>query len=177
MLSIICDTGTDPALRDLAARTGAVLTARMEDMFAPGACDAVIISTPHTLHAGHARQCLAHGKHVLVDKPFVLRSIEAAELASAAKASGVVAAVAFNRRFDAGCRRARDLIQGGALGAIRYVETVQLGYETQGWFLDPALGGGGPFTGRGAHMADLLPWLLGRVPESVRAVTRPGPAL
>lgn len=175
-LAMICDTGTAPALRDLAARNDATLTSRVEDLFVPDACAAVIISTPHALHAEHARQCIAHGKHVLVDKPFVLRSAEAAELAAAARAAGVVAAVAFNRRFDAGCRRARELIQAGALGEIRYVETVQLGYETSGWFLDPALGGGGPFTGRGAHMADLLPWLLGKIPERVRATTRPGPA-
>jgi predicted dehydrogenase len=175
-LSMICDTGIDPALHDLAARTGATLTTRVDDLFTPGACDAIIVSTPHTLHAGHARQCLEHGKHVLVDKPFVMRSIEAKELADAAKATGLVGAVAFNRRFDESCQRARDLIQSDALGEIRYVETVQLGYETGGWFLDPALGGGGPFTGRGAHMADLLPWLLARTPERVRAVTRPGPA-
>lgn len=174
-LSMICDTGIDPALRDLAARTGATLTTRTEDLFAPEACDAVIISTPHTLHAGHARQCLDRGKHTLVDKPFVMHSAEARELADAARSRGVVGAVAFNRRFDASCLRARELIQGGALGEVRYLETVQLGYETRGWFLDPALGGGGPFTGRGAHMADLLPWLLARVPERVRAVTRSGP--
>ena len=175
-LAMICDTGTDAALRDVAARSGATLTARFEDLFTPAACDAVIISTPHALHADHARQCIAHGKHVLVDKPFVLRSGEATELAGAARAARVVAAVAFNRRFDAGCLRARELIKSGVLGEIRYVETVQLGYETSGWFLDPALGGGGPFTGRGAHMADLLPWLLGKDPERVRATTRPGPA-
>ena len=67
-LSVICDTGSAPALRELAARSGATLTARIEDLFVPGACDAVIISTPHTLHAAHAMQCLAHGKHVLVER-------------------------------------------------------------------------------------------------------------
>ena len=175
-LTMICDTGIDSALREVAARTGATLTARIEDLFAPGVCDAVIISTPHTLHAVHAGRCLMRGKHVLVDKPFVMHSDEAADLAAAAETAGVVGAVAFNRRFDASCLRARELIRDGAIGEIRYVETVQLGYETRGWFLDPALGGGGPFTGRGAHMADLLPWLLGRTPDRVRAVTRPGPA-
>lgn len=174
-LTMICDTGAAPALAELAARTGAVLTARIDDLFAPGACDAIIISTPHTLHAGHAMTCLAHGKHLLVDKPFVMHAAEAKALADKAGAAGVVGAVAFNRRFDRSCLRARELIQGGALGEIRYVETVQLGYEKAGWFLDPALGGGGPFTGRGAHMADLLPWLLNRAPDRVRAVTRPGP--
>ncbi|MBL8381063.1 MAG: Gfo/Idh/MocA family oxidoreductase [Burkholderiales bacterium] len=172
--AMICDTGTSEVLKDTAARAGAVLTPSIEDMLAPGACDAVIISTPHTLHAGHAMRCVQAGKHVLCDKPFVMHSAEARALAGAARAAGVIGAVAFNRRFDAGCLRARQLIRDGAIGEVRYVETVQLGYERAGWFLDPALGGGGPFTGRGAHMADLLPWLLDRAPERVRATVRPG---
>lgn len=170
----ICDTAPD-ALRELAQETGARLTDRIDDILAPGACAAVILSTPHTLHAGHAKRCIDAGKHLLVDKPFVMHAAEASELAAAAGARSLVGAVAFNRRFDASCLRARELIVAGALGEIRYVETVQLGYERAGWFLDPALGGGGPFTGRGSHMADLLPWLLQRAPTQVRAVTRPGP--
>jgi predicted dehydrogenase len=170
----ICDTAPD-GLRELARETGARLTTDPADILAPGACDAVILSTPHTLHAEHARRCIAAGRHLLVDKPFVMHAREADELAAAAKARGVVGAVAFTRRFDAGSVRARELLAAGALGEIRYVETIQLGYEKGGWFLDPALGGGGPFTGRASHMADLLPWLLGRAPTQVRAITRPGP--
>ena len=173
-LTMICDTSDAAVLKETAAHFGATLTPHIDDLFAPGACDAVIISTPHTLHADHAMRCLAAGKHVLCDKPFVMYAAEARALAQTAQAGGLVGAVAFNRRFDASCIRARQLIRDGALGEIRYVETVQLGYERAGWFLDPALGGGGPFTGRGAHMADLLPWLLGRDPERVRAITRPG---
>lgn len=170
----ICDTAPD-GLRTLANETGARLTTDVADILAPGACDAVILSTPHTLHAEHARRCMAAGKHLLVDKPFVMRAHEAAELAAAAKARAVVGAVAYTRRFDAGSLRARELLAAGAIGEVRYVETIQLGYEKGGWFLDPALGGGGPFTGRGSHMADLLPWLLRRAPTQVRAITRPGP--
>ena len=174
-LAMICDTSDAAVLKETAARFGAVLTPRIDDLFAPGACDAVIISTPHTLHATHAMRCVKQGKHVLCDKPFVMRSADAQALTDEARAAGLVGAVAFNRRFDAGCLRARQLIRARAIGAVRYVETVQLGYERAGWFLDPAQGGGGPFTGRAAHMADLLPWLLDAAPERVRAVTRPGP--
>ena len=170
----ICDAAPEP-LRALAAEIGARLTTRVDDILAPDACAAVILSTPHTLHAEHARRCIAAGKHLLVDKPFVMHEREATELAAAAAARGLVGAVAFTRRFDAGSLRARELVAAGALGAIRHVETVQLGYEKAGWFLDPALGGGGPFTGRASHMADLLPWLLQRAPTQVRAITRPGP--
>lgn len=170
----ICDLAPD-GLRALAAETGARLTTRIDDILAPDACDAVILSTPHALHAEHARRCIAAGKHLLVDKPFVMHEREATELAAAATARKLVGAVAFTRRFDPGSIRARELVAAGALGAVRYVEAVQLGYEKAGWFLDPELGGGGPFTGRGAHMADLLPWLLQRAPTQVRAITRPGP--
>jgi predicted dehydrogenase len=140
-----------------------------------GACDAVVISTPHALHAAHARAAVEHGRHVLVDKPFVLRSAEARALAEAAAARGLVAAVAFNRRLDPACRRARDLVRAGALGPLRFVETVQLGYGTAGWLDDPALGGGGPFAGRGAHMADVVPWLTGCRPRRLRARLHAGP--
>jgi predicted dehydrogenase len=63
----------------------------------------------------------------------------------------------------------------GAIGPLRFVQAVQLGYERAGWFLDPALGGGGPFTGRASHMADIIPWLTGRTPTRLRSRVRPGP--
>jgi predicted dehydrogenase len=172
-LAAICEPAPDAGVRELAARTGARLAASLDDVWSTA--DAVVISTPHTLHAAHARAALGHDKHVLVDKPVVLRSAEARELAELAAARGRVGAVAFNRRFDPACRRARDLAASGALGALRLAETVQLGYATAGWVDDPALGGGGPFVGRAAHMADLVPWLTGLRPRRVRARTHPGP--
>jgi len=84
--------------------------------------------------------------------------------------------VAFNRRFDRGCLRARNIIRAGGIGAIRYVQTIQLGYERAGWFLVPELGGGGPYTGRATHMADIVPWLLDRTPTAIRSRLRGGTA-
>jgi len=173
-LRAICDPAPDPPARALAEAAGARLTASLREACA--LADAVVISTPHTLHAEHARAALTEGRHVLLDKPFVLRSADAAALSELAAARGVVAAVAFNRRFDPGCRRAREVVAAGALGPLTLVETVQLGYPTSGWVDDPALGGGGPFVGRGAHMADLVPWLTGLRPRRVRARLRAGPA-
>lgn len=173
-LRLLCDPAPGEEVRRLAADTGAGLTASLDDIWREGACDAVVISTPHTLHVEHVRAALAHGRHVLVDKPFVLRSAEARELAETAAAQGLVGAVAFNRRFDPGSYRARTLVRVGALGRIRHVETVQLGYPAEGWVATPALGGGGPFVGRGAHMADLVPWLLDARPCRTRARVRPG---
>jgi predicted dehydrogenase len=173
-IAVICDPQPVPALQALAAQSGAALVSDVDALLAPGACDAVIVSTPHTLHYAHTRKVLEAGRHALVDKPFVMRAREAEELAALAASRRLVAGVAFNRRLDRGCLRARELIASGALGAVRFVETVQLGYEKAGWFLDPALGGGGPFTGRASHMADLVPWLVAKPPQAVRARVRQG---
>jgi predicted dehydrogenase len=138
--------------------------------------DAALVTTPHTLHAAHADHALARGWATLVDKPFVMKAADARHLISRAAEAKLVNAVGFNRRLDAGCVRAREMIRAGAIGAVEFVETVQLGYERGGWFLDPALGGGGPFTGRGTHMADIVPWLVDARPTALSARVRPGPA-
>lgn len=164
--------GTD--VRALAQATGASLVGVLDALPQPGATTMAIVTTPHALHAEHVTFALQRGWHVLCDKPFVMKVADARALAADARRRNRTNAVAFNRRFDRGCLRARDIIRSGGIGPVRYVETVQLGYEGRGWFLEPSLGGGGPFTGRATHMADVVPWLLDRAPTRVRARVRGG---
>lgn len=172
-LAGIFDPHPAPAVRELAAATGAALVDRIEAL--PDA-DAALVTTPHALHAGHADHALARGWATLVDKPFVMKAEDARRLIAHAARDRLVNAVGFNRRLDAGCLRAREIIRSGGIGAVQFVETVQLGYERGGWFLDPALGGGGPFTGRGTHMADIVPWLVEARPAALSSLVRSGPA-
>lgn len=167
-LVVVCDPAPAPAVAEAARRRGAVVTADTERAFADD-CDFVIISTPHSLHAGHVAVALNAGKHVLVDKPFVLSSSDAEELASIAKRSGLVAGVAFNRRLDSAYIHAKSSLERGELGEPQHVETIQLGYPAGGWWANLALSGGGPFVGRTAHLADAVPWLVGRQPLKVSA--------
>lgn len=171
-LAAIFDPRPSSATSALAQRTGAKLVDQLEALPTLTGPVMAIVTTPHTLHASHVRSALERGWHVLCDKPFVQHLTEALELAALARARGLIGAVAFNRRYDRGCIAAREIIRSGGIGRVRYVETVQLGYERSGWFLDPALGGGGPYTGRGSHMADLLPWLLGEQATRVRSRLR-----
>jgi predicted dehydrogenase len=158
----------------LARRTGAPIAATIDGLPRPSGKTMALVTTPHALHADHVAFALKRDWHVLCDKPFVMRAGEARALAAEAQRRKLVNAVAFNRRFDRGCLRARHVIRAGGIGAVRYVETVQLGYESKGWFLVPSLGGGGPFTGRATHMADIVPWLLDRPPTRVRSRIRGG---
>ena len=171
----IFDPSPSLAVHALAVQTGAVLVDRLDALPRSSGRTMAIVTTPHALHAAHVGFALDQGWNVLCDKPFVLTAAEATDLASRAEGAGLVNAVAFNRRLDRGCLRARDIIHAGGIGAARYIETTQLGYEREGWFAVPELGGGGPFTGRATHMADIVPWLLDRAPTSLRARLRPGP--
>lgn len=61
---------------------------------------------------------LRHGCHVLSEKPMATSLAEAHALIEAAEAAGRVHAVVQNRRFIAGVRRIRRLIDSGALGQL-----------------------------------------------------------
>lgn len=172
----IFDPEPGDATRDLARRIAALLVPTIKALATPNATTMAIVTTPHALHAEHVAFALRRDWHVLCDKPFVLAAKEARALAAEASGRGRVNAVAFNRRLDRGCLRAREIIRGGGIGAVRYIQTVQLGYERHGWFLLPELGGGGPYTGRATHMADIVPWLLDRAPTEVRSRIRGGSA-
>jgi predicted dehydrogenase len=172
----ICDPVPADATRAFASRHGAPVVDRIEALPGAQGRTAAIVTTPHTLHAGHVKATLERGWHTLCDKPFVMHVEEAQSLAEEARARGLVGGVAYNRRFDRGCIRAREIIRTGGIGRPAFVQTVQLGYEQGGWFLDPALGGGGPYTGRASHMADFVPWLIDTRPTAVRSRLRGGSA-
>ncbi len=169
----IFDPHPAPQVHEIVSQTGALLVDRLDRL--PDA-DAALVTTPHMLHAQHITYTLERGWATLVDKPFVMDLADGRRLADTARTRGLLNAVGFNRRLDKGCHRAREIIASGALGAVRLVQTVQLGYEAGGWFLQPELGGGGAFTGRATHMADIVPWMLQQRPTRVRSRLRPGPA-
>lgn len=172
-VAAVVDPTPHPDTVAFAARYGAPVHATIDELprsFQGRA--AALVTTPHMLHTAHVDAVLDRGLDVLVDKPFVMIAADAIRLAARAEAAGRVNGVAYNRRFDAACLRAREILREGGIGAVRFVQTVQLGYERAGWFLVPELGGGGPYTGRATHMADLVPWLIGRSPTRLRSRLR-----
>jgi predicted dehydrogenase len=160
----------------LAERYRAPVTRTIDALPQPDGLACALVTTPHMLHAEHIDAVLERKLHVLVDKPFVMAAADAKRLAHRADAMQVVNGVAYNRRFDRGCLRARQIVRDGGIGDVRFVQTVQLGYERSGWFLVPELGGGGPYTGRATHMADIVPWLIDRTPTMLRSRLRTSPS-
>jgi scyllo-inositol 2-dehydrogenase (NADP+) len=81
--------------------------------------DAVLACVPDHPKRELLSYCIAHGKHVLVEKPlWVDRESDLLELERKATDAGVVIYTAYNHRFEPHYVRMRDLIASGELGRI-----------------------------------------------------------
>ena len=133
--------------------------------------DAVLISTPHRDHYVQAKACLDSGRHVLVEKPLVVRPNHAKQLLALAAEQRLALVVAYQRHWMPHFAYARELLQRGAIGEIRGV----VAYVTQnwlgvgGWRLDPDLAGGGMFMDTGSHLVASTLWVTGLQPHRVSA--------
>jgi predicted dehydrogenase len=80
--------------------------------------DAALLCIPDEPKISLLEYCVAHGKHVLVEKPLAAKAGEIEALAERARNRGVVLYTAYNHRFEPHYVRMRDLIASGALGRI-----------------------------------------------------------
>lgn len=116
-----------------------------EDLVVDPAVDVVYIATPHPLHVEGALLAISAGKHVLVEKPFTISHGEAARIAAAAAAAGVVAMEAMWTRFLPHMVLLRQMLAAGAIGDVRTViadHTQALPTDPAHRLQNPQLGGG-----------------------------------
>lgn len=90
----------------------------LEEMLADEAVELVIVNTPNATHFDYAKKALLAGKHVVVEKPFVINSDEGAELINLATKQNKKISVYHNRRFDSDFRLVRKVLEEDLLGRI-----------------------------------------------------------
>lgn len=83
--------------------------------------DAVIVASPHRMHAEHAKAALRRGCHVMVEKPMATSAQEANELIDVAKQANRQILVPYGWNFQPYFRRAHQLVEQGRIGTIRHV--------------------------------------------------------
>ncbi len=86
------------------------------------AVDAVVIATPPSTHHPIARECLAHGLHVMVEKPLTLNSAHAEELIELAQKNDLILMVGHTFEYNAAVHAMKQLMDSGELGEIYYLE-------------------------------------------------------
>jgi predicted dehydrogenase len=83
--------------------------------------DALLVTSPHTLHFEHASAALRQGAHVLVEKPMTTAAVDARKLVALAQQAQRHLLVAYGWNFTALAREGRRLVQQGAIGDIEHV--------------------------------------------------------
>ena len=87
----------------------------------------VYIASPHSHHYEHAKLCLEHGKHVLLEKAFTVNAAQAEELIALAKEKKLLLAEAIWTRYMPGRKLLDDLLADGVIGNVTSL-TANLGY-------------------------------------------------
>lgn len=103
----------------------------------------VYVASPHSHHYAHAKLCLEHGKHVLLEKAFTVNVSQAEELIALARNKGLLLAEAFWPRYMPTRKMLDDLIAQGTIGEIQAVTAdfgAPLSHVERMW--NPELAGG-----------------------------------
>lgn len=87
----------------------------------------VYVASPHSHHYEHARLCLEHGKHVLVEKAFTVNARQAKKLIQLSEEKGLLLAEAIWTRYMPSRKMIDELLAEGVLGNVTSL-TANLGY-------------------------------------------------
>jgi predicted dehydrogenase len=130
--------------------------------------DAVTIAAPPKLQPAIAMRALKQGKPVFAEKPIAASMVDAEAMARAASSSGLATMVDFNFSAILRWRKAKELIDQGAIGRLRHVavnwnvENYATRMRIRNWKTLGADGGGalGNFV---SHSFHYLEWLCGPI--------------
>ena len=88
--------------------------------------DAIVIATPVKFHHALAQKSLLAGKHIFIEKPMAASSAECENLIEIAESKGLVLMVDHTFLFSSAVRKIAELVRGGDIGDIRYINSRRL---------------------------------------------------
>ncbi|MFA6906034.1 MAG: Gfo/Idh/MocA family oxidoreductase [Sphaerochaeta sp.] len=129
--------------------------------------DGVVICTNNRDHAKVSIAAAKKGIHILVEKPFATTIADAHAMLEAAREANVQIMNAFPMRFNPNVIAAKKKIDAGLIGEVLTITSINHGKIPGGWFIDPALSGGGAVMDHTVHLGDLIRWFTGSEIKSV----------
>jgi predicted dehydrogenase len=145
---------------------GRVTTAYAEVLADP-AVGSLSLAVPHDLHGPMTLAAIAAGKHVLVEKPFVIDPEDGRRVIAAAHRAEVVVMPVSQHRFDPLVRLIAELVAEGRLGRLclvrGHLDCVRPPeyYRDSPWRGSWQREGGSVLINQAYHLVDLLLWLAG----------------
>jgi predicted dehydrogenase len=157
-------------IRDFAAEHKFDLRSGFDELIDDPKIDAVVLATPHSLHAEQVAAAAAKGKHVYCEKPFALNKAEAEAAVKAASDAGITLGLGYNRRWHPEMTKLREQIDSGGLGVVLHVEATMtfpnaLMLKADAWRANREETPCGGLTPMGVHAIDGMIDLCGPVDE------------
>ncbi len=148
----------------LADMYGAPIASTSADaVIANSSIDAVLITTRHDTHAYLATAALNAGKHVFLEKPLAQNEQELSDVISAARTSGRVLMVGYNRRTSPALLALKKAV-ANRTHPLMVLYRVNAGYlPPEHW--TQSLISGGRIIGEACHMLDVFSFLIGKRPS------------
>jgi len=179
-LAAICDIDPAKLKKAKSSFPDIPLFSSLDEMLESADIDALLIAVPHKLHPEMAIAAFAKGFHVLTEKPAGIRPSDVKDMNEAAKKSGTVFGIMFNQRTNALFQKAKELVDGGALGEKKRLTWIvtnwyrtQSYYDSGAWRATWQGEGGGVLTNQSPHNLDIAAWLFG-MPKSITAFCHEG---
>ena len=135
--------------------------------------DAVYVPTVNLTHYQCAKDALAAGKHVIVEKPMVMYKWQAEELFALAREKNLFITEAIKVLFLPVIKEIKEIIDSGLYGRIRFMEFKQSYVESRyngGWMKEKSMGGGLIY-GNEAYFLSVCDYLCGGVKDYRTLVT------
>ena len=154
------------AAQALGATQDFTVSSMFEDAIANPNVEAVVLCTPHKLHAAQIAAAAKAGKHVFCEKTLCLSFADAVQAVAACKAANVQLGIGHERRFEPAIIELRRRIANGDLGTILQIEgnfsqDKFFALPPDNWRLSKELAPCGPLSATGIHLVDLAIAILG----------------
>lgn len=148
-----------------------------KEMFRSGEVDAVIVTTPHYLHPVVVSEALDNGIHVMSDKPAGVYTLQVKEAINKAKEHPeLYCGLMLNQRTHNTFKKMKQMIADGEIGEIKRINWIitdwyraQSYFDSSPWKATWVGEGGGVLFNQAPHQLDLLQWVVGMMPQKVRA--------
>src|SRR3954469_11173019 len=155
--------------RSLAERYGFRLSSELDAALEDTRVQAVVLATPHSLHADQIVRVAAAGKPVFCEKPLSLKRADAARAVAACVNARVPIGVGQNKRFWPSMEALRSVLATGVLGKVLHIEghysNENSGLHFSEWRALPSETPGAGMTGTGIHILDAFVNAAGPVAE------------
>jgi predicted dehydrogenase len=166
----VCDSARERS-QAFGERFGVPAYTDVSAMIAETGVQAMMIATPHPLHAEPTLCALEAGVHVLVEKPLAANLKDCDAMLAAGRKAGVWLSVISQRRLFEPVARMKSAIDAGKIGRpVLGVATMYSWRDHAYYRSDPWRGrwdteGGGVLVNQSPHMLDLLHWFMGEIDE------------